>query len=445
MTFPRYPKYKDSGVEWLGEVPEHWGTTPLKAVASYNDDVVDEGTPPDDEIIYVDISSVDALNGISAQESMRFADAPSRARRRVRDGDVIVSTVRTYLKAIACIREPEANLIVSTGFAVIRPRPGLVPGFAGYLLSASYFVEQVIAWSTGVSYPAINASVLVGISVAISPLAEQVHIAAFLDRETAKIDALVAEQQRLIELLKEKRQAVISHAVTKGLNPDAPMKDSGIEWLGEVPAHWAATRLKHATSLIVDCPHETPTLMDDGDYLTIRTSDIDLGAIFPEQMRAVDHAEYLNRIRREALLRDDIVYSREGGRWGHAALVPEDGRFCLGQRMMQFRANSRFVSGYIMWHLNATNVYVQGDVDTVGAASPHVNVGTIANYRIAGPPFREQTEIAAHLHEELAKLDTLTTEALRAIDLLQERRSALISAAVTGQIDVRPTAERASA
>ena len=238
MSFPRYPAYKDSGVEWLGEVPEHWRAAPLKNVSTHNDDVLDESTAPDFEIAYVDISSVDGVNGIKTKEDMLFAAAPSRARRRVKHGDVIVSTVRTYLKAIARIRDPEENLIVSTGFAVIRPRGELVPDFLGHLVSAGYFVDQVIARSTGVSYPAINASELAAIPVPIPSLAEQTQIAAFLDHETAKIDSLVAEQRRLMELLKEKRQAVISHAVTRGLNPNAPMKPSGIEWLGDVPAHW---------------------------------------------------------------------------------------------------------------------------------------------------------------------------------------------------------------
>jgi type I restriction enzyme S subunit len=268
MSFPRYPTYKDSGVEWLGEVPGHWETSPLKAVATHNDDVLDEATPPDNEIVYVDISSVDPIDGITAKEGMLFSTAPSRARRRVRHGDVIVSTVRTYLRAIARVRDPEENLVVSTGFAVVRPGSKLAPDFLGYIVSASYFVEQVIARSTGVSYPAINASELVAIPVPVPPLPEQTQIAAFLDRETAKIDGLVAEQRRLMELLKEKRQAVISHAVTRGLNPHAPMKPSGVEWLGDVPAHWEVMSLRRC-SLTVQTggtPSSEPpsTTLEDG-------------------------------------------------------------------------------------------------------------------------------------------------------------------------------------
>ncbi|MBK5913875.1 restriction endonuclease subunit S [Rhodocyclus purpureus] len=143
------------------------------------------------------------------------------------------------------------------------------------------------------------------------------------------------------------------------------------------------------------------------------------------------------RIRRAPLLCGDIVYSREGERWGHAALIPDGDRFCLGQRMMQFRASGDFCPEYLMWALNAEATYVQGELDTVGATSPHINVSTIRNYSLAHPPIEEQREIGAFLSKQASEFDALTTEAQRAIDLLQERRAVLISAAVTGRIDVR--------
>jgi len=205
---------KHSGIEWLGEVPEGWKVSPLKTVASYNDETLDEKTHHDTEILYVDISGVDALDGIKTREPMLFSAAPSRARRRVKHGDTIISTVRTYLRAIAKVRNPEDNLIVSTGFAVVRPRPELSPDYVGYVLTAAYFIEQVIARSTGVGYPAINASDLVRISIAYPTFPEQKAIAEFLDTELAKFDTLTTEAQRAIELLQERRTALISAAVT---------------------------------------------------------------------------------------------------------------------------------------------------------------------------------------------------------------------------------------
>ena len=220
---------KPSGIEWLGDVPAGWEVAPLKIVASHNDDTLDEKTEPDLEILYVDISGVDAIEGIKTKEPMVYSDAPSRARRRVKHGDTIVSTVRTYLRAIAQVRNPEENLIVSTGFAVVRPRARLSPDYVGYVLSAGYFIEQVIARSTGVSYPAINASDLVRIPVALPPLPEQTAIAEFLNSESAKFDTLTAEAQRAIDLLQERRTALISAAVTGQIDVRQHSKTGGAD------------------------------------------------------------------------------------------------------------------------------------------------------------------------------------------------------------------------
>ncbi|MGN2393267.1 restriction endonuclease subunit S, partial [Pelomicrobium sp. G1] len=194
-------------------------------------------TDADLELQYVDISNVDSSGNIGEIATFRFEDAPSRARRRVRDGDVIISTVRTYLQAIAPIRQPPANLIVSTGFAVVRPRADLFDAqYCKYALREPEFLAEVERRSVGVSYPAINASDLASIPVHIHELSRQRAIADYLDRETARIDALIAAKERLLALLAEKRRALITRAVTRGLDPQAPLRDSGIPWLGQIPA-----------------------------------------------------------------------------------------------------------------------------------------------------------------------------------------------------------------
>lgn len=423
MSFPRYPTYKDSGVEWLGEVPGHWRAVRLKTVSTHNDDVLDESTAPDAEIAYVDISSVDGINGIKTKEDMLFAAAPSRARRRVKHGDVIVSTVRTYLKAIARIRTPEENLVVSTGFAVIRPRGELVPDFLGHLVSAGFFVDQVIARSTGVSYPAINASELVAIPVPVPPPSEQTQIAAFLDRETAKIDGLVAEQRRLMALLKEKRQAVISHTVTRGLNPHAPMKPSGVEWLGDVPTHWEVGPVKRFFAS--HNPRRVPLSGEErsgrnGDFPYYGASGIIDNIdefIFDEDMVLVseDGANLVNRS-------TPIAFVATGKYWvnNHAHILkPLDGNLVFWAERLEMIDLAPFITG---------------------SAQPKLTSEALNSLMISVPPTAtERLSIQNHIVDEAAKFDTLTAETQRAIDLLQERRTALISAAVTGQIDVRGT------
>jgi len=436
MSLPRYSKYKESGEKWLGAVPEHWGASPLKAIATHNDDVLDETTAPDSEIVYVDISSVDPINGITAKEAMLFSAAPSRARRRVKHGDVIISTVRTYLRAIAKVRDPEDNLVVSTGFAVVRPGSKLAPDFLGYIVSASYFVEQVIARSTGVSYPAINASELVAIPVAVPPLPEQTQIAAFLGRETTKIDALVAEQRRLMELLKEKRQAVISHAVTKGLNPDAPMKPSGIAWLGDVPEHWQAKRLKQVSMKLTDGEHISPSLSIEGVALLSakdvrdRTIDYDVDKFVSE----IDAIAFWRRCKPE---RGDVLVVSRGATVGRVGLVTENIEFCLMGSVILCKPMNGYSPGFLYYVLNAKHSQTSLWFSSASSAQQAIYIRDVAEVPLAVPPIEERKAIVEFLDSEVAKLDTLTTEAQRAIDLLQERRTALISAAVTGQIDVR--------
>ena len=231
----------------MSRVPIHWDEKPLKHVVAINTEKLGDSTDADIELEYVDIGNVTLTEGITSTERLRFEVAPSRARRIARDGDTIVSTVRTYLKAVAYISDPPPNLIVSTGFAVLRPSNALRPRFLYRLVQSEAFVQAIVAHSAGVSYPAINPDrCLARSTYLLPPLPEQREIAAWLDDRTRRIDELVAAKRRLIELLAEQRTAVITRAVTKGLNPDAPMKPTGIDWLGKVPKHWTVAQCMRA-------------------------------------------------------------------------------------------------------------------------------------------------------------------------------------------------------
>jgi type I restriction enzyme S subunit len=449
MSFPRYPAYKDSGVEWLGEVPEHWKEKPLKTVTSINDEVLSESVSTDHEIEYVDISSVSLMNGIERTESMIFGDAPSRARRIPRDGDVLVSTVRTYLKAIAPVVSPPSNLVASTGFAVVRPQLGIHPGYLKYALQEEHFIQQVISRSTSVSYPAINASDIARIRLSLPNQFEQLAIATFLDRETAKIDALIAEQQRLIELLQEKRQAVISHAVTKGLNPDAPMKDSGVEWLGEVPEHWIVTQLRHFTRSLPGFAFSSEGfIQDESKWKLLRGVNVGVSCIRWDDTvywdRQVD-----DRLDQYVLSPGDLVVGldrpmiKEGLRV--ARIAQEDCPCMLLQRVAAVKGTKNLSTDYLFFLLSSPYFLAHFEPETTGVSVPHISTGQIDSFVVPIPPPHEQAEVVAFLSVELKAIQRLTEESSRSISLLQERRSALISAAVTGQIDVRGLVPEASA
>lgn len=439
MSFPRYQSYKDSSVEWLGEVPEHWKEKPLKTVTSINDEVLSESVSTDHEIEYVDISSVSLMNGIERTESMIFGDAPSRARRIPRDGDVLVSTVRTYLRAIAPVVSPPSNLVASTGFAVVRPQLGIHPGYLKYALQEEHFIQQVISRSTGVSYPAINASDIARIRLSLPNQFEQLAIAAFLDLETAKIDALIIEQQRLIELLQEKRQAVISHAVTKGLNPVAPMKDSGVEWLEQVPEHWEVLPCR----AILDERDERNNDYRSDYYLSLVAGrgvipydeKGDIGNKKPEDLGKCKHV-------REG---DFVINSMNYG-IGSYGVSRYDG-VCSPVYIVVTPIEARTRPGFAFRVLENKwfQQYAQSFGNGILAHRCAIGWDVLKNIKAGLPPDNEQLDILRYLDEQTSRFESLIAEAEKQVNLLKERRSALISAAVTGQIDVRGLAPETSA
>jgi type I restriction enzyme S subunit len=430
--YKAYPEYKDSDVEWLGEIPPHWESRQLKYLCSYNDEVLSETTGDDYEIEYVDIGSVSAIEGISSTETMLFGNAPSRARRIVRDGDILISTVRTYLEAIASVEAPPNNLIASTGFAVIRPNVFLNKGYAAYCLRASGFIKEVVARSVGVSYPAINASDLVNIKTPEPSLPEQEKIAAFLDHETAKIDALIEKQQRLIELLKEKRQAVISHAVTKGLNPNVPMKDSGVEWLGEVPAHWEAKRIKNLSVVKRGAsprPIDEPKYFDDdGEYAWVRIADVSSSGMFltSTTQRLSSLGSSLS-----VKLEPNQLFVSIAGTVGKPCLTTF--KACIHDGFVYFP--ELLIDNKFLYYIFAAGEAYLG-LGKMGTQL-NLNTETVGGITIGVPPADEIMAIIKFIEQATAKYDGLISNAERLIELAQERRTALISAAVTGKIDVR--------
>jgi type I restriction enzyme S subunit len=435
-----YPAYKPSRMNWVGDVPEHWDVRRLKYTASINDEALPETTDPDYEFTYVDIGSVDASKGIVSTETYRFEDAPSRARRIVREGDTIVSTVRTYLRAIAAIHEPAENLIVSTGFAVVRPR-SLEPGYLSYALRSPFFVETVVSRSTGVSYPAINAPEVGNIGVTLPPLDEQKAIAAFLDRETARIDTLIEKKRRQIELLQEKRSALISHAVTKGLDPNAPMKDSGIEWLGQIPQHWKLLPLKRVsqlqTGLTLGKKYEDCELVRRPYLRVANVQDgyLDLNTITEVELPAEE-------LKRYELQRGDVLMT-EGGdfdKLGRGYVWDAQIPGCLHQNhIFCVRCDARSLHPlYLAWMTSSSH----GKAYFTSTAQQTTNLASTNSFKIKAfpallPPVGEQEAIIQNIFENTSQIDALILKVEESAATLREHRSALISAAVTGKIDVR--------
>jgi len=280
--------------------------------------------------------------------------------------------------------------------------------------------------------------------VEIPDLATQRQIADFLDRETARIDLLIEKKQRFASGVEDEFLDRVSHLVTLGANENAPRKQSGYAWHPTIPAHWTVTRLKFLCSRIVDCLHETPEHIEDGEYPSIRTSDLIRGSVDVGSAKRVSANEYRHRIQRLEPKECDILYTREGERFGLAALVPPDTKLCLGQRMMMFRTNGRVLPAYLMWSLNGKFAYNFLKQDVTGATSPHLNIFDIRNVPVFLPPIDEQRALVTEIDAFFEKKSQLVEKTFATIDRLKEYRSALITAAVTGQIDVQAYAKSGS-
>jgi type I restriction enzyme S subunit len=400
----------------------------LKYAATVNDEALSESTDADFELAYIDIGNVDSQGRVHDIVNYRFEDAPSRARRIVRDGDVIISTVRTYLQAIAPVENPPDNLIVSTGFAVVRPSNLLDHRFCKYALRASKFLWEVESRSTGVSYPAINASDLGDIKVSLPEISAQQLIADYLDRETARIDGLIAQKERMLALLDEKRAALISRVVTRGLDSNAPLKASGQEWLGEIPAHWPTTKFSwdvfisegqvdpeddHFSEMVLIAPNHIESRTGQVIY---KETSADQGAI---------SGKYLCK-------EGDVIYSKIRPALRKVALADED---CLcSADMYALRPSERLLPQYLQYFLLSEDFSTWAELESARVAMPKINRETLSAIRIPVPPIQEQERIISEIRRGTERID-LQRRAIRvSVELLKERRAALITAAATGQI-----------
>ena len=433
MSFPRYPAYKDSGVEWLGEVPEHWEVLPLKR----NTRLLTEKT--DSRINPVALENIEGWTGKLIETETEFQGDGIA----FDVGDILFGKLRPYLAKVHLASRPGEAV---GDFHVIRPSTSLGSRFLQYQLLSNEVIDQVNGSTYGAKMPRASWTFLGSLATAIPPPKEQSLIATFLDREIAKIDALIAEQQRLIELLQEKRQAVISHAVTKGLNPDAPMKDSGVEWLGEVPAHWSVTTIKRVVSTpVTDGPHETPEFLDEGIPF-VSAEAVSRGTIDFERIRGFisidDHNRYSQKY---CPRRDDIFMVKSGATTGTSAIVETDIEFNIWSPLAVIRCGPEALPRFVLHFIRSRNFLEAVALGWSFGTQQNIGMGVIENLGIVVPPLEEQRQIISLLECAAGEASLLIVEAERSIVLLQERRSALISAAVTGKIDVRGLVPEASA
>lgn len=434
-----YLTYKDSGVEWLGNIPAHWEVKRLKRVVQFQGG----GTPAKDHLEYWQgeipwVSPKDMkVSVVVDTEDKITTDAIRESATRLIPAGAVLIVVRSGILAHSIpVALTGCEVTLNQDLKAMIPRYGLAPEYLVYLI-AGMQRELLVEWKKeGATVESLELESVACTPTPFPAIKEQRAIAAFLDRETAWIDALVANKERLIALLQEQRTALITRAVTKGLDPSVPMKDSGVEWLGEMPAHWEVRKLKHVCERVFVGIAEAATFayVEDGVPM-LRSTDVRGNRVRTDDIRRIDQS-FAGRLPTKRLRTGDIVTVRTGNA-GVSAVVPAeyDGGQCF--TLVVSRPAKGQDSRYFCYWLNAPAGQQQFAIEGVGTAQINISVPIVQNAIVSVPPDQEQTQVAEFLQAELSRRDSLIAKMEEAIDRLKELRTALISAAVTGKIDVR--------
>lgn len=416
----RYDKYKDSGIAWIREIPEHWEVKRLKNVCSTNSASLSDNTSKEFEFDYVDIGSVTFELGIHKTEKYTFQNAPSRARKIARLGDIIVSTVRTYLRAIDIINsEEKEKYIYSTGFAILSPLKNTLSEFMIYICRSEYFTNQVSIYSTGINYPSINDTALKMINIVMPYLSEQQSIANYLDQKCSEIDELITLQEEMITKLQSYKQSVITEAVTKGLDKNVPLKDSGIEWIGEIPEHWEVKRLKNVCSQINIKENSKENSLP---YIGLENIESGSG-------RYIDTTSEVEGMANR-FCKNNVLFGKLRPYLSKVYLAEKDGICSTEFIVYDTKSNNcRFIHKLLL-----SQAFIEVvNSSTYGAKMPRANSDFINNIYVQIPPLSEQQSISDYLDQKCSEIDELITIKQQKIEKLKDYKKSLIFECVTGK------------
>ena len=439
MKLKPYPQYKESGVPWLGMIPKHWEARPLKRWVTINGKVLTGKEDPDYGFKYIDIGSVGEGSLTASPRHMRFAVAPSRARRVLRAGDTLISTVRPYLKAIYYVEPSQDDLVASTGFAVLTPPPTLDGRCLFCSVLSEPFIRLATMHSVGASYPAIEPSRLGCLPVAMPPtLEEQSRISAYLGLQQGLIQHIIHSKRQQIKLLNEQKQVIINQAVTRGLDPNVRMKPSGVEWIGDVPEHWQMTRLKYLAQFVSGGTPSTSTpsfwngnipwvspkdmkyfeIHDTRDHVTERAIQAGKTALVPAgAVLMVVRSGILQRTIPVAVACREVAINQD-----LKAIIVDDALLVPEFLSMVVIGNQQALLA--LWRKQ-------------GATVESLEYKWILDTVFPVPPVQEQRAILTVLLPRLMEIEKTIEHVQREIDLLHEYRTRLIADVVTGKLDVR--------
>lgn len=420
----RYERYKDSGIPWLGEVPEHWEIKPLKFSINNISHKVESQLS---NLRYFGLENIESFTGRLLLDIELESEGIAN---EFQENDVLFGKLRPYLAKVHLSR---LNGLVSTEALVFRASNAVNPKFLFYFCVSSDFIDAVNGTTFGSKMPRASWDNIGNFRMLIPSLKEQTAIAHYLDTKLGEIDALIDKQQTLLEKLAEQRTAVITHTVTKGLNPAAPMKNSGVEWLGDVPAHWEVKRLKFLGDIVLGLTYSPENITnEDNGTLVLRSSNIQNGKLVYEDNVFVNSDIPKRMVTTD---KDILICSRNGSRSliGKCALIEKDGlNQTFGAFMTVYRTPYR---KFVYYSLNSEIFKSQLGLFLTSTIN-QLTTQVLGNFNIAFPPLEEQNSITDYLDQETAKIDRLCDTVNQTIGRLKEYRTALITQAVTGKIKV---------
>ena len=454
MNLKPYPDYKHCKTAWLPKIPSHWLEAQLRTCIEFiANGITATQIEQGEETVPVTRIETISTGRFNPEKAGHISRQEADPRRRMEVGDISLSNINSLSMIGNCaMLESPTELYAGMNLLHIRPSRDCFPEWLAWSFRNSQFRDDIESRAKpAINQASISQGGLKSIRIPIPPLEEQIQISRFLHHETAKIDALIAEQQRLIELLQEKRQVVISHAVTKGLNPNAPMKDSGVEWLGEVPEHWSIKQIKHLCKSIEQgwspqCENEP----SEGDAPgVLKVGCVNGGLFRPSENKKLPPE--LAPVPQYSVKIGDLLVSRANTKElvGSVAVAAEDFPWLyICDKLYRITIKPQSSSSkYLALYLASREARGQIELGASGASPSMQNISqsVLLDMSIPVPQLDEQESIRNDITIQCDQIDQLTAKVMEAIRLFQERRSALISAAVTGQIDVRGLTEEVAA
>lgn len=445
-----YPAYKASNVDWLGNVPEDWDVFRMKnvVISAQNGFWGEEPTGGDDDVLCARVADFDRNNFTVSGDlsTVRSVPAYQRESRQVNYGNLLfeksgggeqtsVGAVAQYIGKIP--------VICSNFVAVVKPKAEISSRWLCYMNAHLYSVgvnRRSINQTTGIQN--IDSEKYFSESIAVPSKKEQHYIASHLDDETTRIDGLVSKKTRFIELLREKRQARITHAITKGIDPNVKMKDSGVEWLGNVPSHWCVAPMKYVCELLKDGTHLPPPRVDNGIRLLSVRNIINGSFMERNDDSTISQEDYLELCRSFIPVEGDVLLAVVGATLGKTAIIPKGlNSFHIQRSLAIFRTRKDRMNSDWLHLIFQSSLFQSLLWEHAGySAQPGIYLGALASFSVPQPPVGEQNAITDYISVQSTRIDCLIAQIERSIELLKERRSALITAAVTGQIDLREAA-----